>query len=297
VLPDGTVFILDLLNNRVCKVTPDGFLTTLFEDPGGFGPGRGLWVSPGGDLAYYAGPRSVKRWTPSGGTEVATDGLVDPGNLTIDPDGQLVVTDRGAHRVYRVGADGSRTTIAGNGATGGGTDGVLATACALDEVRGVAFLPDGGYFLATMKGGDIWYVDTNGLIHLFVPGTGSGNVHAGDGQPVTTPGDKISEPRAVTVAPNGDVLITCNDTGFVRAVNRLPTVVPDVEVDFTRGSPSSFGLRWTTAEGQSYTVEASGALDGWMTVGPPPTLHPDGTAEWTDPDPVSGARNYRLRTE
>ena len=58
------------------------------------------------------------------------------------------------------------------------------------------------------------------LTNVLIRGSGKGNIHTGDGESITLPGDKISEPRSVTLAPNGDVIITCNDSGFVRVITR-----------------------------------------------------------------------------
>ncbi|HUF62085.1 MAG TPA: hypothetical protein VMN36_08415, partial [Verrucomicrobiales bacterium] len=292
VSPGGTVYILDLLNRRVCKVARDGFLTTVFRDPAGFGAGRGLWVSHEEDRIFYCAAGSVRIWTPSGGIETITSGLTDSGNLTVDPFGNLVVTDRGAHQVYRVAAGGERTVIAGSGDAGEGSSGVPATQCALEEVRGVAFFPNGAYLVASMKGGDIWYVDTEGIIHLFLVGSGSGNIHAGDGEPVNTPGNKISEPRAVTLTPYGDILITCNDTGFVRMVRKLrPLQLGQQMFPVPQGR---VGLRWLAEPGQAYRIESSATGVGWNFLGSVPGTPSGGRREWIDPRPASGIRFYRL---
>ncbi len=44
VLEDGTVYILDLDNDKVRKLHPDGMMVTLFTVPG-LTLGRGLWVA------------------------------------------------------------------------------------------------------------------------------------------------------------------------------------------------------------------------------------------------------------
>ena len=56
---------------------------------------------------------------------------------------------------------------------------------------------------------------------MLIPGDRNDNTHAGDGLPLTTPGDKISEPRAVVLGPNRDLIVTENDRGFVRHVPRV----------------------------------------------------------------------------
>lgn len=215
--PDGTVFILDLGNAAIRRVDPDGAFTTLFRDPAGMGNGRGLWVAPDARLVYYAAGSAVRRWTPNGGVETVMTGFESLGNLTVDPDGHLVVTDRGADRVYRI-VNGARIPIAGNGEKDGGGDGEAALMTGLHEVRGVWFHPEGGYLLATHKGGQVWYVDTAGIIHRLVHGDNDRDTHAGDGEPLSSRGKKVSEVRAVTMAPDGALLITENDRGFIRRV-------------------------------------------------------------------------------
>jgi glucose/arabinose dehydrogenase len=131
------------------------------------------------------------------------------------------VTEQGRHLVHRISPDGKKKeTIAGNGTTSEPINGRPATEIGLHEVRGVALRPDGSYFLCTHKGGDVIFVDSHGIANKLIDGEGRGNVHAGEGEAVSTPGDKISEPRAVTLAPNGDLIVTSGDYGFVRVVKK-----------------------------------------------------------------------------
>ncbi len=211
----GTFYILDLGNDSVRRVR-DGNLETLFAI-GGASTGRGLWVADDESLAYVAAGSTLKRWTPASGVESFVTGFVSLGNLFVEPSGDLLVADRGGHRVYRVTPTGEKTPIAGNGSRTGGGDGQAAVATGLDEVRGVWGHPDGGFFVATHKGGQVWYV-SGGSIHLFVDGD-SDDSHAGDGLRFDDPTVRISEPRAITMDPNGNLLITEHDGGFIRRVN------------------------------------------------------------------------------
>jgi hypothetical protein len=220
VFGNGTVFILDLRNKKIRRLDPSGEMRTLFSVDDGFGLGRGLWVSDDETLVYVACGDHVKKWTPSNGIEVYADGFRGLGNLVVDPDGQLVVTDRGDHRVFRIDNEGNKTVIAGDGSTSGGGSGSPVLETGLDEVRGVWFLEDGSYFLATHHGSQVWYVDTDGIINLFVDGSPDAS-HVGDGEPFNTPGLKISEPRAVTMDREGDVIITEHDNGYIRMVEQI----------------------------------------------------------------------------
>jgi hypothetical protein len=111
--------------------------------------------------------------------------------------------------------------LAGNGDTFGGGDGFPALETGLPGVRGVWPVPSGGYFLATHAGSQVWYLDPQGIIHLFLDGS-TGGAHSGDGEYFYLPGAKVSEIRSVTLDYEGNMLITENDAGFVRRIRFLP---------------------------------------------------------------------------
>jgi hypothetical protein len=221
---DGTVDILDLENGKVRVLETNGLARTLFTVPGGILVGRGLWVSDDESIAYVSSGNVVKQWTADAGVTDFATGFVELGNLVIDPAGHLVVTDRGTHSVWRVFNDGTKVRIAGNGTQGnsaGGGDGGFATATGLDGVRGVWFLPTGGFFVCTHRGSQVWYVDAGGRIHLFLNGHRS-ETHAGDGTWFYNPFElRVSECRAVTMDYEGNVLVTEHDAGYVRKVEFL----------------------------------------------------------------------------
>ena len=218
--PDGTTYIVDLGNDRIRRLDPEGNLTTIFHDREGIIIGRGLWVSPKGDLIYYSSHSRIRSWTPKDGIRALSSGFVSLGNLDVDGQGRLYATDRGAGRAYRIGRDGKKTHLAGNGRLTGGGHGKPARQTAMPGCRGIALLDNGAFLLATHAGGDIWYVDTEGIAHLFLESEGRGNLNQGDGKPLDSPGKKLSEPRAIVLAPNKDLIITTNDHGYVRLVKR-----------------------------------------------------------------------------
>ena len=277
--PDGTTFILELDDDcnranpiptpggKIRRLGADGMMTTVFTDSELVG-GRGLWVSPDESLVYYCSFDTVRKWTPDGGIETFASGFSQGGfrglgNIDIDPlTGQLCVTDREASRVYRLSPDGStRMVIAGNGFDSGGGHGQAATATGLDEVRGIAFRPDGSFFVCTHKGEHaVWFVDTAGLIWKFIDG--QNNAHGGDGMPVSQfPQNAISEPRAVTIAPNGDLLITERDEGHVRRVTN--TCIAPKLLSF---DPAMASITWTTQREANYMIQESRDLKNWTAI-------------------------------
>jgi len=219
---DGTGYILDLGNYKVRRLATNGTIRTLFTVANTDSIQRGLWVSEDETLAYVTTYTAVKKWVRGIGVTDFSTGYSEMGNIAMDPWGNLVVTDRGAHRVYRLDSNGQRTAIAGNGTTSGGGDGQLALNTGLEEVRGVWFLPSGAYFLCTHRSSRVWYVDTAGYVHLLLNGYRN-DVHAGDNTWFYNPNEyRVSKCRAVTMDYEGDLLITENDMGFVRKVRFLP---------------------------------------------------------------------------
>jgi len=302
---DGSFLILDTDNQKVRQVDINGLCSTLFSYPSGFGAGRGMVATPDGRTVYFCGEnlngttQLVKKWHEGEITTFATlpMGGRGLGNLDIAPDGSLFVTSVGDHRVYRVIEGSAPEIVAGNGLEEGNiTTGSLATQVALNRVRGIAILPDGTFFLATQKGGDIWWVD-NGLandgverkIHLFLNGADSGNVISGDGLSRIGSIDRISEPRALHLATNGDLLITTNDTGVIRAIKNLCKPAPQ-KLSLINGQ-----LSWITVAHEASWLEHSNNLeaDSWNPVSEKKTTKDTLQSLDLSVDPPKGF--YRLR--
>jgi len=217
----GEFYLLDLANNKIRKVDAAGNMTTLFKDSAGISLGRGLWVSGTEDTIWYASGTTVRMWTTTGGIVTYADGFSGLGNIIQDRNGFLVATDRVGHLVYRIDRQGNKTIIAGNGTTSGGGDGSPALEAGFDEVRGVWFLEDNSYFLATHEGSQVWYIDKQGIAHIFLNGKNGDDYHSGDGENYRTPGNKVSEVRSVTVDYQGNIVIVENDRGYVRKITKV----------------------------------------------------------------------------
>ena len=251
--PDGTTYILDLNNSAIRKLSTNGMLSTVYTDLEGIFLGRGICVTPDESTIYYASGTRVMKLSPPGAATPYATGFTGLGQIALDPgDGNLVVADRQAHLVFRVFTNGAFTAIAGNGTTTGGGDGHTALSTGLDEVRAIAFAPNGAYFLGTHDGSQVWYVDTAGIVHLVLDGAKPSSTHGGDGEPVTSPGLKVSEVRALSIGPNGDLLITENDNGYVRVVNQV------IRLCALDGKPSTgVTLTWTSTPRSTNHVYSS----------------------------------------
>lgn len=122
-LPGGGFLIADSGNSRVRKVGADGIITTVA------GTGTQGFGGDGGAAA------SAKLAIPSG--------------LSVLPDGGYLIADTFNHRIRKVDASGTITTVAGSSATPGfGGDGGAATTALLNAPRDVTVTADGGFLVA-----------------------------------------------------------------------------------------------------------------------------------------------------
>lgn len=308
-MPDGTFYIGDTNNRRVRRVSATGALITLFEDPDVLS--RGLWVRRDHQVIYYCTTGGVlRRWTPANGTSagaIVASGFPETANIDVNAAGNIYVADRTLSGVYRIppnhgGAamtDALRVAGLGNSSTvdsGPASNGLLATNVGMRGARGVAFHPLGGFFVATHRGGDVWYVDSGGRAWMFVQGD-NGATHAGSPQPVPTAGLVMSEPRSVSVGLSGNVLIACNDSGFIRIVrNVLPAPAAPAWEPMTVQSGGA-KLAWQSDPVKWYFIEQSNSLTAgaWQ---PLAALPATGTATtFTDfGAPLNGRRFYRVRS-
>ncbi|MEU6811672.1 RICIN domain-containing protein [Streptomyces sp. NPDC046831] len=108
----GNLYIADLGNHRIRKVTADGNISTV--------AGTGVAGFSGDD-----GPAVSAK-------------LNNPVGVAVDSAGTLYVCDYGNHRVRKVAADGVISTVAGTGAAGYGGEGGPAAAAQMNGPRKVA---------------------------------------------------------------------------------------------------------------------------------------------------------------
>ena len=183
----GNLFIADTGNHRIRRVDRSGTITTV----AGTGA-RGY----GGD----------------GGPAVAAR-LESPQGVVVDGAGNLFISDNLNHRIRRVDASGTITTVAGTGVQGYSGDGGPATRARMAGPQGVAVDSAGNLFIAL--GSRIRRVDASGIITT-VAGTGRQG-DGGDGGPAVEA--RMTHARGVAVGGAGDLYIADTFNHRIRRVD------------------------------------------------------------------------------
>jgi uncharacterized protein (TIGR03437 family) len=109
----GNLYVADLGNQRVRRITPDGVITTV--------AGTGRKVS-----------------SPDGAAPLDTS-LLSPRNVAVDAAGNLYIAEFEGHRVRKLTPDGKLSTVAGTGVAGWSGDGSRAAAAQINYPAGMAF--------------------------------------------------------------------------------------------------------------------------------------------------------------
>jgi sugar lactone lactonase YvrE len=128
--------------------------------------------------------------------------------------GQLAIVDFNNMRVRVWTPENTLQTIAGNGNHARASPGSTALTSALENPVDVAFLPDGGFYIAPLHEARILKVAPDGLITA-VAGTGTIGF-AGDGGPASEA--EISEAAGITVDASGNLYIADTQNHCIRKV-------------------------------------------------------------------------------
>jgi len=248
----GNLFIGDVGNHRVRKVSVTGVITTVAGDGGsGFSGDGGLATSAslgsptsvavdvsGNLFVLDMNVRRVRRVSAVGIiTTIAGNGNVGfsgdggpavsaslnyPSGIALDQSGNLFIAEI-YNRVRKVSAgSGVITTIVGNGTFGFSGDGGPASSALVNEPFGLATDASGNLFIADSGNNRIRKVSANGLITT-VAGTGDGGgltTFAGDGGPATSAW--LNEPSGVAVDASGNLFIA--DSGVDGGNDRIRKV-------------------------------------------------------------------------
>jgi len=241
----GNIYVADLWNYRIRKITSGGEISTVAGNgivsySGDGGPAtqaqlntpEAVAVDSSGNI-YIADTQNqrIRAVTPQGvihtiaGTGTAGSSgdngpaanaqLNSPSGLAVDAKGNLYVADTGNDRVRVIAPNGIITPFAGSGTAGFSGDGGAATGATLYQPRGLAVDASGSVYIADFANSRVRKVTPDGNIATIAGNGVSG--YSGDGGPATQAA--LNGPSAVAVDPSGNVYIADTNGNRVREVS------------------------------------------------------------------------------
>ncbi|RAJ92647.1 putative secreted protein (Por secretion system target) [Larkinella arboricola] len=255
----GNVLIVDVGNNRVRKVAPDGIITTVagttlgstgsFYGDGGPATSSPLYtptdvaVDAQGNfyITVFNHLRIRKVDTRGIITTLAGNGysgysgdygravkavLSNPSSIAVDAQGNIYFID--GLRVRKIGTDGIITTVIGHGIRGFLGDGGLAINAYLYNPSDLAVDHQGNIYLSDDY--RIRRVDTNGII-MTIAGSGPRDF-SGDGGPAATAG--VNGPGGLTVDKQGNLYFYDSGNARIRKIS-TDGIISTVAGNGTRG--------------------------------------------------------------
>lgn len=185
----GNVFVADLENHRIRKITRDGLITTV--------AGTGV---PG-----YKG---------DGGPAINAQ-LNTPYGIFLDKNDNLLIADSNNDVIRKVGSDGIIHTIAGSGQEGYDGDGGPARAAKLNTPQSLAVDSSGRIYIGDEHNDAIRVLELDGTIRTLIGSKGPG--FSGDGGPASQA--QIADPENLWVRSDGSILISVRDNARLRIIS------------------------------------------------------------------------------
>ena len=227
----GTLYLTDGGHDRVRIVTPDGNISTI--------AGNG-----------------VRGFSGDGGNALLAS-LNNPQGVAVDKLGNIYIADAGNHRVRRVSADGTITTIAGTGGAGFSGDGGPATSAMLNFPTGVAVDTSGNVYIADFNNNRVRRLDTAGTIQTLAGGDQAG--FSGDNGPATNA--LLNRVYAVAIDNRGNILIADLDNYRVRKIAADGTITTAAGNGSSRFSGDGGPAVFAALDGpQGVSTDAAGNL-------------------------------------
>jgi len=240
----GNIYIADAMNNRVRKLSPSGYLTTIAgqDDPGYRGDGRpatdaqlnnpaglavDIWgniyiadknnnrvrkINQQGIISAFAGTGEAG-YTGNGGLAVRAE-LNAPVGLVTDSAGDVFIADAGNNCIRKVNAQGMISTIAGTGVAGFRQKDSVAVNARLNTPTGLAIDSAGNIYVADSWNYRIRKVTTDGRI-LTLAGTGAAG-YGGDGGMDTLA--LLNLPTSVAVDRAGNLYFSDQGNNVIRSI-------------------------------------------------------------------------------
>jgi sugar lactone lactonase YvrE len=279
----GDIYVADLYNQRIRKVTPAGVVTTVAgSGVAGFADGTGtdaqffypydVAVNASGDI-YVAEQASslIRKISPAGvvttfagstyggANGTGTDAtFAYPQGLAVDASGNIYVADTSNHSIRKITPEGVVTRLAGSDVVGGTpayADGT-GTDAKFSYPTGLTVAANGDIYVADSGNSLIRKVTPGGVVSRFVGSPGTFGYADGDGNIIRGAFGSIS---GFIISQNGDAYITDTNTNSIRKISPAG-VITTIAGSGISGFADGTGTNAEFAGPQGLAVDASGNI-------------------------------------
>ncbi|TZF86549.1 hypothetical protein FW774_04365 (plasmid) [Pedobacter sp. BS3] len=223
----GNIFVADRDNFKIRKISPDGIVSTLAGSTAGYADGSG-----------------------------AAAKFMQPLDVAVDAQGNVIVADNTGHRIRKVTPDGTVSTIAGDG-TAGLVNGT-GTAAKFKNPSGLTIDASGNILVADRLNHCIRKITPAGVVSTVA---GSGTSGLLDGDALTA---KFADPYGVAVDANGNILVAELTNARIRKItpNGIVSTLAGSSAGFADGLSTTAKFNQPTdldtdAEGNIYVAEVT----------------------------------------
>ena len=274
----GNLYIGDIYNHRVRKITPAGVVTSMagngnavpFADGTGtnatfynpqmvgvdtagnvyvpdFGNNKIRKITPGGVVSTLAGSGSAAFADGSG----ASASFTGPRGAAVDTAGNVYVADAGNNRIRKITPGGVVSTLAGQ--TTAGSTNATGTNAQFNAPFGVAVDPAGNVYVADQAGNRVRKITPDGVVTTLA---GNGTTTFADG---TGTNATFNGPYGVAVDSEGTVYVSDLSNHRVRKISPAG-VVTTLAGQATSGSNNATGTNATFNQPWGVGVDSGGIV-------------------------------------
>jgi sugar lactone lactonase YvrE len=228
---NGNIFIADIGNNTIRRITPDGTVTT---------------------FAGLAGTCSTNDGAANGAR------FNSPNGLSVESTGIVYVADTSNHTIRKITPDGTVSTVAGLAGVPGTKNGV-GTAARFNTPVGLTTDDAGNIYVADTGNNAIREIAPDGTVTTLAGSPGhSGTVDSK--RSVLGLGGRFNSPFSLTLDTSGSIFVADTGNNTIRKINLVGVVTTLAGVAGNQGSDDGTNRTASFSGPQGITLDSSGNL-------------------------------------